>query len=350
MGIRGLTSLIKKYIPEAITVNSLKYYQGSTIAIDTSILLYKFRYSNSKPNSHISGFLHKCMTYMKNGIIPIFVFDGKPPPEKNNTIKKRFKQRQKLEQKIKLLKEQIDTIPTTEEKECILNQIKKLNKQMLSVTKEHHIESRNLLTYLGFRVINSPGEAEEVCSSLQRCGAVDFTFSDDTDVLVLGCDKVLRSCSNNNNFMEIELNKILNGLDIDIDQFIDMCILCGCDYCSTIPKVNYDVAYKLIKKYKNIENIITSGEIKEVPYNFNFENARKIFKNQSDNNDRRNTLNYKLPPIINEDRLISFLLEKKFNKKYILNYIRKFKHSYNVHMKQTVKNTTSNKDFFQIIK
>ena len=34
--------------------------------------------------------------------------------------------------------------------------------------------------------------------------------------------------------VEIELDKVLDGIEMSMDQFIDMCILCGCDYTDNI--------------------------------------------------------------------------------------------------------------------
>ena len=44
MGIRGLTTLIKKHAPNAINVYRFNCFKNAVIAVDTSILLYKFRY------------------------------------------------------------------------------------------------------------------------------------------------------------------------------------------------------------------------------------------------------------------------------------------------------------------
>lgn len=41
-----------------------------------------------------------------------------------------------------------------------------------------------------------------------------------------------------------------------MEQFIDMCILLGCDYCETIRGVGPKKAFELITKYKSIENIL----------------------------------------------------------------------------------------------
>ena len=39
------------------------------------------------------------------------------------------------------------------------------------------------------------------------------------------------------------------------EQFVKFCILCGCDYCTNVPKVGNTTALK-IKKHNNIEDII----------------------------------------------------------------------------------------------
>ena len=33
------------------------------------------------------------------------------------------------------------------------------------------------------------------------------------------------------------LDQVLEGLNLTADQFVDLCILCGCDYCGTIKGV-----------------------------------------------------------------------------------------------------------------
>ena len=59
-----------------------------------------------------------------------------------------------------------------------------------------------------------------------------------------------------------------------------MCILCGCDYCPTIPKIGPVRAMKYIHKYKTIENLINSDEKISVPEEFKskYEVSRELFK------------------------------------------------------------------------
>ena len=46
--------------------------------------------------------------------------------------------------------------------------------------------------------------------------------------------------------MHIDLSKVLEGLELSQEEFIDLCILCGCDYTSTITGIGQVKAYKYI--------------------------------------------------------------------------------------------------------
>lgn len=45
-------------------------------------------------------------------------------------------------------------------------------------------------------------------------------------------------------------------MGITYEQFIDLCILLGCDYCGTIRGIGPKKAFELIKQYDNIETIL----------------------------------------------------------------------------------------------
>ena len=40
------------------------------------------------------------------------------------------------------------------------------------------------------------------------------------------------------------------------EEFIDLCILCGCDYADSIDGVGPVTAFKLMKNHKNLENVL----------------------------------------------------------------------------------------------
>lgn len=61
---------------------------------------------------------------------------------------------------------------------------------------------------------------------------------------------------------EFNLDKVLNGLEMNRDEFIDLCILLGCDYCESIRGIGPKRAVELIKQHKSIEKIITAIDTK----------------------------------------------------------------------------------------
>ncbi|RRT43775.1 hypothetical protein B296_00026341 [Ensete ventricosum] len=56
--------------------------------------------------------------------------------------------------------------------------------------------------------------------------------------------------------MEFEVSKILEELKLSMDQFIDLCILSGCDYCNSIKGIGGQTALKLIRQHGCMENIL----------------------------------------------------------------------------------------------
>jgi flap endonuclease-1 len=49
---------------------------------------------------------------------------------------------------------------------------------------------------------------------------------------------------------------MLDGFDLNYDQFVDLCILCGCDYTPTVDGIGPITAYKLIKAHDNLESVL----------------------------------------------------------------------------------------------
>ena len=289
MGIRSLTSLIKQKSPDSITTTALYTLKGKKVAIDTSIFLYKslanVRYNGdylrnkyAKIVSHIVGLFNKTIQYLLLGIEPIYIFDGKPPIEKKEVIDDRNKKANES----KLLSEQSTSI---EEKQ-------KHEKSSIRIKKYHIDDLKQLFNLMGVSYIHPEGEAEAYASELCRIGYVDYVVTEDMDTLVYGCPKMIRSCldksiKRNDVISVIDLNTLLTDFKMEIAEFIDMCILCGCDYCPSIPKVGTIRSYNYIKSYTTIESLIESEKCPNIPQDFKdkFKTARdlfEIFKNKID--------------------------------------------------------------------
>ncbi len=281
MGIRSLTSLIKQKSPDSIETTGLYTLQGKKVAIDTSIFLYKslanvryngdyLRNKDGKIVSHVVGLFHKTIQYLALGITPIYIFDGKPPVEKQLTLQERNKKAEECKQ-------------LAEKSETKEEQIKH-EKGSIRIKKYHIEDLKQLFNLMGVSYIHPDGEAEAYAAELCRKGFVDYVVSEDMDTLVYGCPKMIRSCLDKkiprrDVVSVINLETILKDFEMDMKEFTDMCILCGCDYCPSIPKVGTVRSLNYIQTYKTIEAFIESGKCSTIPQEFieKFNAARDLF-------------------------------------------------------------------------
>lgn len=273
MGIRGLNTVIKKWAPDAIQTCDISKYRNSKVAIDCSILLYKFKYASRAENSHLIGIANRIKFYLMNGILPVFVFDGTPPEAKKVTLVKRQATKEKMY--IRLGELRVKEPETDEENKAIQEEIEKLLSQLIVIKKSHIDESKELLEKSGIPYCTAPEDAEKYCAFLQKNGLVDYTVTDDTDASTFGCPVILKT-SINKNITEINTDVILERFEMTRDSFVDFCILSGCDYTDPIPQIGPLTAFNLIKKYGSIEEILRA--LNKETSNFNYIISRKIFK------------------------------------------------------------------------
>tara|TARA_B110000971_G_C19937158_1_gene466922 strand:+ start:204 stop:1187 length:984 start_codon:yes stop_codon:yes gene_type:complete len=326
MGIKGLTQLIKKTSPESINHVNLYTMNGKRVAVDTSIFLYKslmnvrnkgdyLRNKDGKVVSHIQGIYHKTNQYLTFGITPIYIFDGKPPSEKGDCIKQRKKKASECKEKLAL------TTNTTDIKEKIA-----LEKGSIRIKKEYIDDLKQLFDKMGVSYIHADGEAEAYASELCRLGVVDAVVTEDMDTLSYGCPQLIRGCIDKSIkrpevCTTFNFDRILSDFNMTHDEFIDMCILCGCDYCPTIPKVGPVRAMKFIHKYKTIENFLENENIEHDEFKSKYQAARglfKVFQGKIDVND--------LPihtSVYDSDKLYQYLVhECSMNEKRVQNSIQ----------------------------
>lgn len=307
MGIKNLRVILNQKCSVAINTRKLDSYRGMILGIDVSIFLYKYLYNN---DDHIEGLSRLIFRLLKNHITPIFVFDGKPPKEKNETIKCRKDQKNLLNVKKKILEFTINEDRNDEEgfkinlmkyineitdeytiiseditnlfekkNDEIENEIEKLNKKIIYVTQEHITSSKKLFELIGIKYIHEECEAESLLAMLCKNNIIDGCISEDTDILPNGGKIFLRNFNADKNTIdEYCLQGILDCLSFTQDQFIDMCILCGCDYTSKIDGLGPISAFKLITKYGSIEEFLKNNKKYTIPKNFDYEKSRFLFK------------------------------------------------------------------------
>ena len=277
MGIRSLKNIIKKNAPGALSEINLNQLRNKRVCIDSSILLYQLRYSCQDDNFHIVGFINKTIEFLRMGIIPIFVFDGKPPDAKKAVLDKRNVVRAKSEKRLKILISEPEFINSDSESEPseITKEIQRIKKNTLYVDKTHSLEVIEMLKSIGIPFFESSGEAEESCAFLQKNGYADYILTEDTDSLTFGGSNILFRSKTGLQLCQLPI--VLEELNLTYRSFVDLCILCGCDYTRTIPNVGPVSALNIIKTYGNINSFVSNQNKYSIPADFDYQMARDLF-------------------------------------------------------------------------
>jgi 5'-3' exonuclease len=238
----------------------LELYKDTTIAIDAEALLYKFVYESADdPLYRISlgRFIKFIITYLNNNILPVFVFDGKPPEIKHSITVKRREKREQSKLRKQELTEQLDnkikssvSILATKEESELIDKINKEDRNNPNVSYEYRIMCKKLLTNLGIPIINTCCEAEVYCVKMLTTGMVDYIYSNDSDIIayivaqfikrpeLIHIEQHFKVIMDNreqskyriSEFIEYDVHKILKMFGMGPEQFLMFCSMSGNDY------------------------------------------------------------------------------------------------------------------------
>ncbi|KAJ4383421.1 Elongation of fatty acids protein 2 [Didymella sp. IMI 355093] len=284
MGIKHLFQLIQEHAPGAVKTGEIKNQFGRKVAIDASMSIYSFLIAvrsdgqqlmsdTGETTSHLMGLFYRTLRMVDNGIKPLYVFDGAPPKLKSGELAKRFQRKTEAQAGMEEAKE----TGTAED-------VEKFSRRTVRVTREHNAECQQLLKLMGIPFIIAPTEAEAQCAVLARGGKVYAAASEDMDTLTFNTPILLRhltfSEQRKEPILEIHLDKVLEGLDMDQKQFIDLCILLGCDYLDPIKGIGPSTALKMLREHKDLEGVveyIKKGTKLTIPDDWPFADARTLF-------------------------------------------------------------------------
>jgi flap endonuclease-1 len=264
----------------------LKELNGKIIAIDAFNTLYQFlsiiRQMDGTPlvddrgevTSHLSGIIYRLTNLIEQGVKPVFVFDGKPPSLKAETIQARREIREAARQMYEAAKASgsADAYKYAQASTSI-------NAQIIKDAKE-------LLGYMGVPFLVAPSEGEAQASYMVQKGTADYVGSQDYDSLLFGAPRMVRNVTITGKRKlprkgitvdvkpeVIELREVLQTLEITREQLVDMGILVGTDFNPGIYKVGPKTALKLVKKHPGMPGILEElGQTIE-----NYQEIREFF-------------------------------------------------------------------------
>jgi flap endonuclease-1 len=253
MGIPKLNKLlVEQCSQQSIYKIHLQSLSGKKVAVDISIYLYRFL-SDGNFMEHLYLFLSIFKFY---NIEPIFVFDGKPPAEKNGTIQRRKDDRKEANNDYNEL-EKLLVNATDEERIEIEKKMSSLKRKMVRVRWAQIDKTIELIEAYGFKYYLAPHEADQLCIYLNHIGEVHAIVSDDMDMIVAGCSHVIRSINmSTREAMFYDTEKILIDMKLTKDEFIQIAVLSGTDYelSENKPSIPIKRCYEYHRKYKSENN------------------------------------------------------------------------------------------------
>lgn len=278
--------------------------------------------SKGRITSHLSGLFYRNSNLIEIGIKPIFVFDGKPPEFKKETLTERENAKKEAEKKWE------EALEKGEPAMKYAQASSRMTDEMIESSKE-------LLDYMGIPFMQAPSEGEMQCAFMCKKGDVWASGSQDYDSVLDGSPRLVRNMSVSGRkklpgkevYIEvnpelIELKEVLSKLGITQEQLVILGILIGTDYNPTgVKGIGPKTALKLVKEHKTLEKVLENLE-----WNFDV-SAQEIYEFFLNPPLEENyKLEWRKP---NKEKLMKFMVdEHDFSQERIGKAIEKLEESY----------------------
>jgi exonuclease-1 len=242
----------------------LRHYEGQTAAVDVMTWLYKGAYSCAtelglgQETLNFLAYPIKMIQLVRSyKIKPICVFDGMHLKAKATTEKNRQENK-------------------AANKELAMQMAEKGNKDGAKkyFTRSLVLRSKmidlfvDILHALKIEVVVAPYEADAQLAYLVKEGIANFAISEDSDLIAYGCPRLLMKLNwagygQMFSWDAFHARKttdknlaVVQGLGRA--EFIQACIMGGCEYLPSIQQVGLKVALRLFHKHKALDEVVGS--------------------------------------------------------------------------------------------
>lgn len=295
MGIKNLMQLAKE-LDGVIVDFDVSKLENKVVAVDTSIYIYKYlpgylsdfysalkdemlldeskrkNYEDGNTDSICSELCERILqlfNYIKSrwNVKFVFLLDGEFKPELKYENACKSRKSSKDDMRAKLQKAAL---------EGDVDRVRKLLTYTYKIPSNFSQVFEEVAQNQGYQCITAPGEAETHACRLLKEGKVQYILTTDTDCLPMGCSIITHIDTHEGRCRMVRYEALLEETGLTEEQFVDFCILCGCDYNQKLPRIGVKRALSLIKKHGSIEKI---GEMTDYDVSvLNAEQCRELFK------------------------------------------------------------------------
>lgn len=240
----------------------LSVFGGKTVAIDMYQYLYCYstvivRYrsedvytsSEGENLSNILALAKGLPMLLREGIDPVFVFDGSADALKQETIADRKQTREEAVEKMEQAAQQGD-----------VEAMRRYRAQAQRITEQTIETSKQFLDLLGIPYVWAPKAGEKYAADLVKEDYADAVVTDDYDSLLFGAPETIRNYSGSGNAELMDLNATLDELGITQQQLVDLALLIGTDYNPGVSGIGPKRGLKRIQKHGDIHTVLAESD------------------------------------------------------------------------------------------
>ncbi|KAJ3074092.1 hypothetical protein HDU98_012120 [Podochytrium sp. JEL0797] len=272
MGISGLLPLLAPIHKQT----HLKDLAGLTVAVDTYVWLHRGAFGcamdlglNQPTTAYIRFCMNRVALLKQHKIKPVLVFDGGCLPMKHHTESERRKRRKEAREMA--------------HKELAMGNRGKameMFQRCVDITPNMAWELMKVLRKENIDFIVAPYEADAQLVYLEKIRKVDAILTEDSDLLVFGCQRLLVKLEASGNVVEIEAKNFPHVPCMkrgwSFEKFRKACILSGCDYLPSLKGVGIKKAFEAMNGASSAERLLDQWKkyghvIKAPPWRENYE-------------------------------------------------------------------------------
>ena len=229
---------------------------GHTLAVDGYNAVYQFLATirqrdgqlfsdpEGRVTSHLMGVFYRTTSLLREGVLPVWVFDGKPPERKTGTIRQRIVAKEKAEEQWQ------EALAAGD-----LETARKKAAQTSRLTRPMVEELYQLLNALGVPSVQAPSEGEAQAAVMAARGRVWATASEDYDTLLFGAPRLVRGLAargrggTSPGAQLIDRAELLSSLGISDEELILLGIVIGTDFNDGVRGYGPKKALKLVQEH-----------------------------------------------------------------------------------------------------
>ena len=229
---------------------------GRTLAVDGYNAVYQFLATlrqrdgqlfcdpEGRVTSHLMGVFYRTTSLLREGVLPIWVFDGKPPERKTGTIRQRVLAKEKAEEAWQ------EALAAGD-----LETARKKAAQTSRLTRPMVEELRQLLDGLGVPSVQAPSEGEAQAAVMAARGSVWAAASEDYDSLLFGAPRLVRGLAARGRggvspgAQLVDRAEVLASLGISEEELILLGIVIGTDFNDGVRGYGPKKSLKLVQEH-----------------------------------------------------------------------------------------------------